>query len=128
MRIPRRKRWRVSTIFSGSPGGKPKTGGITSLAEFFPKIRKAYLIGEAAQDFARTLEGKVPYEIDGMLSAAIDAATRDAHGSAVQGAGGAAVAGLRLVRPVQEFRGSRRRFPRPRAGLPGVPADAGASR
>ena len=40
-------------------GGKPKTGGITSLAEFFPRIRKAYLIGEAADDFAATLEGKV---------------------------------------------------------------------
>ncbi len=29
-------------------GGKPKTGGITSLERFFPRIRKAYLIGEAA--------------------------------------------------------------------------------
>ena len=33
-------------------GGKPKTGGITSLRGFFPRIRKAYLIGEAAADFA----------------------------------------------------------------------------
>jgi UDP-N-acetylmuramoylalanine--D-glutamate ligase len=64
-------------------GGKPKTGGITSLAEFFPKIRKAYLIGEAAREFAGTLEGKVPYEMSDVLSAAIDAATRDAHGSNV---------------------------------------------
>jgi len=63
-------------------GGKPKTGGITSLAEFFPRIRKAYLIGEAAQEFAATLEGKVPYEINEVLSAAVDAATRDAHESA----------------------------------------------
>jgi UDP-N-acetylmuramoylalanine--D-glutamate ligase len=62
-------------------GGKPKTGGITPLAEFFPKIRKAYLIGEAANEFAGTLEGKVPYEMSGVLSAAIDAATRDARGS-----------------------------------------------
>jgi UDP-N-acetylmuramoylalanine--D-glutamate ligase len=62
-------------------GGKPKTGGITPLAEFFPKIRKAYLIGEAAAQFAQTLEGKVPYEISGVLSAAIDAATRDAQAS-----------------------------------------------
>ena len=31
-------------------GGKPKTGGISSLAGFFPRIRKAYLIGEAAAD------------------------------------------------------------------------------
>ena len=46
-------------------GGKPKTGGITSLAEFFPRIRKAYLIGEAAEEFAETLDGKVPYEMSG---------------------------------------------------------------
>ena len=59
-------------------GGKPKTGGIVSLAGFFPRIRKAYLIGEAAQEFAQTLEGKVPYEISGVLSAAVEAAARDA--------------------------------------------------
>jgi UDP-N-acetylmuramoylalanine--D-glutamate ligase len=59
-------------------GGKPKTGGIASLAEFFPRIRKAYLIGEAAKEFAQTLEGRVPYEISGVLSAAVDAAARDA--------------------------------------------------
>jgi len=62
-------------------GGKPKTGGITGLAEFFPRIRKAYLIGEAAKEFAGTLDGKVPNEIDGVLSAAIDAAARDAEAS-----------------------------------------------
>ena len=61
-------------------GGKPKTGGIESLAEFFPRIRKAYLIGEAAEEFAATLDGKVPHEIDGVLSAAVDAAARDARG------------------------------------------------
>jgi len=65
-------------------GGKPKTGGITSLAEFFARIRKAYLIGEAAEDFAHTLEGKVPYEIVGVMSAAVDAATRDAEASALK--------------------------------------------
>ncbi len=65
-------------------GGKPKTGGITSLAEFFPRIRKAYLIGEAAMEFATTLDGRVPYEVDGVLSAAIDAAARDAEASAAE--------------------------------------------
>ena len=59
-------------------GGKPKTGGINSLAEFFPRIRKAYLIGEAAREFANTLDGRVFYEISGALSAAINAAARDA--------------------------------------------------
>ena len=65
-------------------GGKPKTGGIAGLAEFFPRIRKAYLIGEAAQDFARTLDGQVPREISGVLSAAIDQATRDAEASGLK--------------------------------------------
>jgi hypothetical protein len=62
-------------------GGKPKTGGIASLAEFFPHIRKAYLIGEAAHEFAATLDGKVPYELNGVLAAAIEAAARDAAAS-----------------------------------------------
>ena len=65
-------------------GGKPKTGGIASLAEFFARIRKAYLIGEAAEDFAHTLEGKVPYEVVGVMSAAVDAAPRDAEASALK--------------------------------------------
>jgi UDP-N-acetylmuramoylalanine--D-glutamate ligase len=65
-------------------GGKPKTGGITSLAEFFPRIRKAYLIGEAAADFAVTLSGKAPFEIAGILSAAVDAAARDAEASGLK--------------------------------------------
>jgi UDP-N-acetylmuramoylalanine--D-glutamate ligase len=65
-------------------GGKPKTGGIARLAEFFPRIRKAYLIGEAAEEFARTLDGRVPYEIVGVISAAVDAATRDAEASGLK--------------------------------------------
>jgi UDP-N-acetylmuramoylalanine--D-glutamate ligase len=65
-------------------GGRPKTGGITGLTEFFPRIRKAYLIGEAAEEFAATLDGKVAHEIDGVLSAAIDAAARDAEASDAQ--------------------------------------------
>jgi UDP-N-acetylmuramoylalanine--D-glutamate ligase len=65
-------------------GGKAKTGGIASLAEFFPRIRKAYLIGEAAKEFAQTLEGKVPYEISGVLSAAVEAAARDAAAAKVK--------------------------------------------
>jgi UDP-N-acetylmuramoylalanine--D-glutamate ligase len=62
-------------------GGKPKTGGIAGLADFFPRIRKAYLVGEAAVEFSRTLEGRVAYEISNVLSAAIDAAARDAQAS-----------------------------------------------
>lgn len=66
-------------------GGKPKTGGIESLREFFPRIRKAYLIGEAAKEFAATL-GNVPYEISETLDAAVPAATRDAVSSGLSNA------------------------------------------
>jgi UDP-N-acetylmuramoylalanine--D-glutamate ligase len=59
-------------------GGKPKTGGIESLRHFFPRIRKAYLIGEAAAEFAATLARDVPYEISGTLDHALAAAARDA--------------------------------------------------
>src|SRR4051794_121589 len=62
-------------------GGKPKTGGITSLTEFFPRIRKAYLIGEAAKQFSATLEGRVAYEISDTLDVAIPNAARDAEAS-----------------------------------------------
>jgi UDP-N-acetylmuramoylalanine--D-glutamate ligase len=59
-------------------GGKPKEGGIESLAPYFPRIRKAYLIGEAAASFARTLEGKAPCEISGTLDVALAHAAADA--------------------------------------------------
>jgi UDP-N-acetylmuramoylalanine--D-glutamate ligase len=61
-------------------GGKPKTGGIESLREFFPRIRKAYLIGEAAEEFAKTL-GDVPHEISKTLEVAIPHAAKDAAAS-----------------------------------------------
>jgi UDP-N-acetylmuramoylalanine--D-glutamate ligase len=59
-------------------GGKPKTGGIESLRGFFPRIRKAYLIGEAADEFAATLSDDVPHETSGTLDKAVAAAARDA--------------------------------------------------
>jgi UDP-N-acetylmuramoylalanine--D-glutamate ligase len=66
-------------------GGRPKTGGIAELTKFFPRICKAYLIGEAAAEFAGALEGQVPYFIAGTLDRAIDLAARDAEASQVAG-------------------------------------------
>ena len=63
-------------------GGKPKTGGIELLRSFFPRIRKAYLIGEAAAEFAATLGADVPHEVTGTLDKALAAASRDADASA----------------------------------------------
>jgi UDP-N-acetylmuramoylalanine--D-glutamate ligase len=59
-------------------GGKAKEGGIESLARYFPNIRRAYLIGASSESFARTLDGRVPFETSGTLERAVAAAARDA--------------------------------------------------
>jgi UDP-N-acetylmuramoylalanine--D-glutamate ligase len=59
-------------------GGLPKEGGIEPLRGFFPRIAKAYLIGEAAPAFSATLGEAVPYEISGTLAAAVEHAAHDA--------------------------------------------------
>ena len=92
-------------------GGKAKTGGITSLAGYFPRIRKAYLIGEAAGEFAGTLQGKAPFVVAGTLDRAVELAARDAAAADVEGTGRAAVARLRVLRPVPQFRAARRGVP-----------------
>ncbi|MEM6495891.1 MAG: UDP-N-acetylmuramoyl-L-alanine--D-glutamate ligase [Pseudomonadota bacterium] len=58
-------------------GGLAKEGGITELQEYFPRIVKAYLIGEAADAFAKTLDGIVDYSLCGTLDAAIEKVTAD---------------------------------------------------
>ncbi|GEO12796.1 UDP-N-acetylmuramoyl-L-alanine--D-glutamate ligase [Microvirga aerophila] len=59
-------------------GGKSKEGGIKDLQPYFPKIRKAYLIGAASDEFAATLGDTVPYEMCGTLDRAVEQAARDA--------------------------------------------------
>jgi len=58
-------------------GGKPKDGGIDDLTDLFPRIAKAYLIGEAAEAFAATL-GDTPHVISKTMDAAVVAAAADA--------------------------------------------------
>jgi UDP-N-acetylmuramoylalanine--D-glutamate ligase len=62
-------------------GGKPKAGGIESLSPWFGRVRRAYLIGEAAHEFARTLDGKAPYVMAGTLEKAVELAAADAEAS-----------------------------------------------
>jgi UDP-N-acetylmuramoylalanine--D-glutamate ligase len=62
-------------------GGRAKEGGITSLKGLFPRISRSYLIGEASDEFARILEGKVPYAKCGTLEAAVTKAAEDASRS-----------------------------------------------
>lgn len=60
-------------------GGRAKEGGIGVLEPFFPRIRHAFLIGEAAEAFARTLEGRVPYTLCGDLRTAVEKADEEAE-------------------------------------------------
>jgi UDP-N-acetylmuramoylalanine--D-glutamate ligase len=68
-------------------GGVPKAGGIEPLRPFFPRIRHAFLIGEAADAFARTLGDAVPHTRSGDLATAVAqaraAAQREPVGDAV---------------------------------------------
>jgi UDP-N-acetylmuramoylalanine--D-glutamate ligase len=65
-------------------GGKPKEGGVESLRPYFPKIDKAYLIGEASDEFAGTLGDEVPYVRCGTLDRAVAAAAEDAAKSTAE--------------------------------------------
>jgi len=60
-------------------GGLAKDGGIETLRPHFQKVAKAYLIGEAAPNFAGTLGEEVDFEISGTLDKALDHALQDAR-------------------------------------------------
>lgn len=59
-------------------GGKSKAGGIESLRPYFNRVRKAYLIGEATEEFAATLCDEVEFVRCGTLDVAVKAAFADA--------------------------------------------------
>ena len=59
-------------------GGVPKDGGIRPLSSWYSHIAKAYLIGEAAPQFAATLGDDVAYEITETLDRAVARAAADA--------------------------------------------------
>jgi UDP-N-acetylmuramoylalanine--D-glutamate ligase len=62
-------------------GGVAKAGGIDDLKDLFPRIAKAYLIGEAADAFATTLAGKAEVKMSGTLEKAVQQAHADAAAS-----------------------------------------------
>ena len=59
-------------------GGKAKEGGIAPLAPYFPRVSKAYLIGEAALSFAETLGDDVRHVRAGTLDVAVQSALEEA--------------------------------------------------
>ena len=52
-------------------GGLAKEGGLTDVEPYFDRVRRAFLIGDAMEAFAATLEGKVPVMRSETLSAAV---------------------------------------------------------
>jgi UDP-N-acetylmuramoylalanine--D-glutamate ligase len=62
-------------------GGVAKEGGIADLEAFFPRMARAYLIGQSAGDFSDALRGKVAVTMAGNLEAAVKLAFNDARAS-----------------------------------------------
>jgi UDP-N-acetylmuramoylalanine--D-glutamate ligase len=67
-------------------GGLAKAGGIAPLAPYFGRLRHAFLIGDATEEFAATLDGKVPFSRCGDLAGAVSAASERARADRVPGA------------------------------------------
>ena len=62
-------------------GGRAKEGGLAGLEALFPRIARAYLIGEAADAFARQLGNAVAHVHCGTLDQAVAGAAADASRS-----------------------------------------------
>jgi UDP-N-acetylmuramoylalanine--D-glutamate ligase len=61
-------------------GGRAKDGGINSLVgKYTTSVRKAYLYGEAAENFARSLHGVVQYQVFSTMKEAMLNAYNDAQ-------------------------------------------------
>ncbi|BCW88745.1 UDP-N-acetylmuramoylalanine--D-glutamate ligase [Alphaproteobacteria bacterium SO-S41] len=69
-------------------GGRAKEGGIESLARYFPRVKHAYLVGEATEEFAATLDKGGPAYT---RSASLAEAARAALAAALAGEGEAPI-------------------------------------
>ena len=100
-------------------GGKPKAGGITGLTGLFPAHPQGLSDRRGGAGICR--HARRPRAARDLRDArrrgrATPRAMRKPRGCRCRGA---AVAGLRLVRPVPQFRNPRRQVPRPGAGAAG---------
>jgi UDP-N-acetylmuramoylalanine--D-glutamate ligase len=59
-------------------GGRPKDAGLDPVLPWLDRVRHAYLIGEAAGAFARTLAERIPCTRSGDLATALRQAAKDA--------------------------------------------------
>ena len=67
-------------------GGRSKAGGIAELSAYFPRIAHAFLIGEAAAEFAETLGDDVAHSDCGDLASALEQAAAMARDQSRPGA------------------------------------------
>ncbi|MGH7094487.1 MAG: glutamate ligase domain-containing protein, partial [Stellaceae bacterium] len=67
-------------------GGLAKAGGIAPLAPHFGRLRHVFLIGNAMEEFAATLDGNAPLTRCGDLASAVTAAATKARADRVPGA------------------------------------------
>lgn len=66
-------------------GGLAKDEGIAPLEPWFERIRKAFLIGAAQDEFAKTLEGQVAYDKVQTLDRALEGAVSDSSEAKARG-------------------------------------------
>lgn len=66
-------------------GGREKEGGYDVLRPYLPTVRKAFLIGEAAENMAAALSNSLEVEICGTLQRAVEQATALAMAEGVRG-------------------------------------------
>ncbi len=125
--IPRRpmrtrppRRWSVSTTSSGSSAARPKTGGIDSLREFFPRVAQGLSDRRGGGRFRAHAGWQRDLRTLRHADNAVVASARRRRGLISAGACGAAVAGLRIVRPISKFRSARRCLPQAGARAAGV--------
>ena len=77
-------------------GGRQKEGGLSGLEEFSGRIRKAFIIGEASDDFAQWMDiNRIEYSLCGTL----DVAVLEAHAAAQNDRGAPGGAGVVLLSP-----------------------------
>ncbi len=112
-RRPRRSPATTTSI--GSPAGVPKEGGIAALGAAFPAHPPRLSHRRGGGQLRRDARWpRPPTSMSGTLDQAVASGAPSGARGRQAGRGRAAVAGLRLVRPVQRFRGARRALPRPR--------------
>nr|WP_255561458.1 UDP-N-acetylmuramoyl-L-alanine--D-glutamate ligase [Pseudohoeflea sp. DP4N28-3] len=80
-------------------GGLAKDGGIAALEPLFPRLAKAYLIGEAASAFASIIGAHAPFEISGTIEQAVAQAAQDADAAAQDAGGNADASPVVLLSP-----------------------------